>query len=257
VDWVKPGGFCGHVFTAHRPTPPTSYDPPLFWLPHTYELDNSSGGQVWVTSDRWGPWQGHLLHTSYGACSLFAVLHEEVDGIRQAATVKFPLKFQSGIMRGRFNPRDGQLYLVGLVVWQSNGSRQGAFQRVRYTGAPVHLPTQLHVRKTGLEITFSAPLEAVTANDLENYSLEQWNYKWTQNYGSPEFSVAEPDKKGRDKVTVQSARLGSDQKTVFLEIPDLQPVMQMRIQYRLKAADGTPIVSEIHNTINRVPNTGS
>ena len=67
--------------------------------------------------------------------------------------------------------------------------------------------------------------------------------------------MAEPDKKGRDKVEVKSARLAADRKTVFLEIPDLKPVMQMRIKYSLKAADGSPVASEIHNTINRVPSS--
>ena len=32
--------------------------------------------------------------------------------------------------RGRFNPGDGQLYLCGLVIWQSNGAQKGAFHRV-------------------------------------------------------------------------------------------------------------------------------
>ena len=105
----------------------------------------------------------------------------------------------------------------------------------------------------GIEVKFTDALDEASANDLQNYSIEQWNYKWTKNYGSPEFSVADPEKKGRDKVEVKSARLGADRKTVFLEIPDLKPVMQMRIKFNLKAADGAPISTEIHNTINRVP----
>src|SRR6185436_16051652 len=150
VDLCTPGRFNGHVFNSHSTPKPSTFDPPLFWLPHSYELDNSSGGQVWVTSDKWGPFRGDMLHTSYGACALFHVMQEKVDGVAQAGCVKFPLKFDTGIMRGRFNPRDGQLYLAGLVVWQSNGARQGGFQRVRYTGQPVQAPQQMHVRKNGI-----------------------------------------------------------------------------------------------------------
>ncbi len=255
VDLVKPGAFLGHVHTAHAATPPKDYDKPIFWLPHNYEFDNSSGGQVWVTSDKWGAFQGDMLHTSYGASSLFKVMMEKVDGQVQGGAVKLPLKFNTGIMRGRFNPRDGQLYLCGLNVWQSNGPKQGGFQRVRYTGKPVHMPAGLHVRKNGLLITFTNPLDPASAGDAQNYSVEQWNYKWTSNYGSPEFSVVEPDKKGHDKVAVKSARLMPDKKTVFLEIADLKPVMQMKVKFKINAADGTPINSEIHNTINRVPAT--
>ena len=232
---------------------PTTFEPPLLWLPHTYELDNSSGSQVWVTSDRWGPLKDHMLHTSYGACALFEVMQETVDGVPQAGAAKFPLKFDTGIMRGRFNSHDGQLYLTGLVVWQSKGPRQGAFHRVRYTGKPVQLPVAMHVKKNGIEVTFADRLDETTATDAANYAIEQWNYKWTSNYGSPDFSVADPEKKGRDKLELSAVKLSPDKKTVFLEIPDLKPVMQMRIKYRLKAADGTPVASEIHNTINRVP----
>jgi len=253
VDICKPGRFNGHVFTSHTKEPPTSFEPPLFWLPHTYEMDNSSGGQAWVTSDKWGPFQGDMLHTSYGACALFHVMQQEVDGVAQAGCVKFPLKFETGIMRGRFNERDGQLYLAGLVVWQSKGPRQGGFQRVRYTGKPVRMPAAMQVKKNGIEVKFTDALDEASANDLQNYSLEQWNYKWTKNYGSPEFSVTDPEKKGHDKVEVKSARLAADRKTVFLEIADLKPVMQMRIKFNLKTADGAAISTEIHNTINRVP----
>jgi hypothetical protein len=253
VNLHKPGGFYGHVFTSHTKVKPTTYDPPLFWLPHTYDLDNSSGGQVWVTSDKWGPLSGRMLHTSYGACALFAVMHETVDGVAQAGTWKFPLKFDTGIMRGRFNKRDGQLYLTGLVVWQSKGARQGGLHRVRYTGKPARMPLDMHVKTNAIEITFADAIDPSTATDLDNYSIEQWNYKWTQNYGSPEFSVANPDKKGHDKVEIQSARLGADGKTLTLEIPGLQPVMQMRIKYNLKTRDGSVMASEIHNTINKVP----
>jgi len=41
--------------------------------------------------------------------------------------------------------------------------------------------------------------------------------------------------------------------TGFLRIPEIKPVMQMRVRFRLKAADGTPVEHEIYNTINRVP----
>ena len=60
LNWVKQGGFYGVVDLAHRTTPPTDYDRPLCWFPKN--VDNSSGGQVWVTSDKFGPWKDRLLH---------------------------------------------------------------------------------------------------------------------------------------------------------------------------------------------------
>ena len=251
INWIKPGSFHGYLPHARREPPPTDYEKPICWLP--MKIDNSSGGQAWVASDRWGPLQGQLLHTSYGRGTLFLVLMEDVDGTKQGGVVPLPLKFDSGIMRARFNPRDGQLWVCGLQGWQTSGGRDGALQRVRYTGAPVHWPTGLRVKSNGLSITFASAMEEASATDEQNYAIEQWNYEWTEKYGSPEFSVANPRKQGHDPVTIKSAALAANRKTIFLEIPDLKPVMQMRIQFHLKAADGMPVDHEIYNTINRVP----
>jgi len=260
VNLVKPGGFYGHVYTAHRKEVPNDYDKPLFWLPH--QVDNSSGGQTWVTSDKWGPFKGDLLHLSYGKSSLFKVMKEEVNGQWQGGAVRFPLRFDSGIMRGRFNPRDGQLYVAGLRVWQSNGARFGAFHRVRYTGKPVHMPTDIKVQKNGLAVTFTNPLDAVSAVDDQNWAVDQWNYQWTKNYGSKMYSSKDPaevvgDKKqgefGGDAVAIKGIKLSEDKKTVFIEVDGLKPVMQSRIRFNIKAADGAVLKQEIFHTINRVP----
>jgi glucose/arabinose dehydrogenase len=251
LNLVKRGGFYGYVPHAHTASTPTDCEKPICWLPMI--IDNSSGGQVWVTSDMWGPFKGHLLHTSYGKSSLFHVLMETVDGQAQGGVVRFPLNFDSGIMRARFNPRDGQLYVCGLNGWQTTGARDGALQRVRYTGGAVNTPLALRVWRNGIQISFTGALDTASASDEQNYAVSQWNYKWTKEYGSPEFSVVDPDEKGHDAMTIKSVKLSADRKTVLLEIPDLQPVMQMKIQMRIKAADGSAIATEIYNTINRVP----
>jgi len=51
--------------------------------------------------------------------------------------VRFPLKFPSSVMRGRYNPVDGQLYVAGLRGWSSSAAKDCAFQRIRYAGGPV------------------------------------------------------------------------------------------------------------------------
>ncbi len=244
---IKQGGFYGHVNNAFKTPKPTTYDNPVCWLPKN--IDNSSGGQVWVTSQKWGPFENDMLHLSYGHCALFKVLLDKVDGEYQGGVVRFPLKFDSGIMRGRFNERDGQLYVTGLMVWQSDGARKGAVHRVRYTGKPVNMPTKLHATKQGVELTFTSPLDEASVADTGNWAVEQWNYKWTANYGSPEFSVADPEQKGHDKVELKSAKLLADKRTVWLEIPTIQPVMQMKISANVKAKDGSPVKQDVWNSI--------
>ena len=163
------------------------------------------------------------------------------------------LKFPTGIMRARFHPSNGQLYVCGLVGWSSNCSKRGGFYRVRYTGKKVHLPVHLSIRKNGIAITFTEPLDKKIAEDVDSYAVEQWTYRWTKNYGSKHYRVSNPKRTGQDEVDVEEAILSKDGKTVFLEIEDLQPVMQMKIQLDLKGKDGTPIRHVIHNTINRIP----
>jgi hypothetical protein len=229
---------------------PVAYDQPICWLPQN--MDNSSGGQVWATSGKWGPLNGRMLFMSYGRGTLFEVMTEEVDGVTQAAMVRLPMKFATGIMRGRVNPRDGQVYVCGLRGWQTDGTREGGFYRVRYTGRPAHLPTAFHVKSNGVEITFSDALAAGSVADVANYSVEQWNYIYSGGYGSPEVSPDDPKKKGHDKVELKSARLAGDGRTVFLEMP-VKPVHQMKIKYTLAAADGAEVRQEIYNTIHKVP----
>ncbi len=229
---------------------PSDYDQPICWLP--MNMDNSSGGQVWATTDKWGPLKNHMLFMSYGRGTLFHVMTEEIDGVTQAGMVKFPLKFQTGLMRGRVNPKDGQVYVSGLRGWQTDGAKDGGFYRVRYTGKPVHTPVELHALKDGLEIQFTGELDEASARDVASYAVEQWNYAYSGNYGSPELSVADPTIKKHDKVEIKSARLGKDKKTVLLEIPGFQPVNQMKIKMSLKAADGTAINQEIYNTIHKL-----
>ena len=283
LNWVKRGGFYGMTPAAQRELTlrypdgreirlnpslpaerkkyglkgwdggmpiPTAYDEPMCWLP--MNMDNSSGGQVFVTSDQWGPFKNHVLFMSYGKCTLFDVMAEEVDGVMQGGMAQFPLRFFSGVMRGRFNPRDGQLYLCGLKGWQTSATKDGGFYRVRYTGKPVRMPVALRAAKNGVEITFTSPLDAMSATDPENYSVEEWNYQWTGNYGSPDFSVKNPGGKGHDKLEVKSARLSADKKTVFLELAGLRPCDQMKIKFSIAAADGASISQEIYNTIHKL-----
>jgi len=251
VNWVRKGGFYGYVPHSGTKEAPKDHDPPLCWIPQA--LDNSSGGQIWVTSDLWGPFKGKLLHTSYGTASLFHVPYELVDGQAQGGVVKFPLAFASGIMRGRFHPKDGQLYVCGMRGWQTTGVRDGCLQRVRYTGKPVHMVLAMRATRTGVDLEFPNPLDRETATNLDAWGALWWNYTWSEKYGSPDISVENPKKQGRDPVEIKSVKLSDDGRTVSLEIPGMRPVMQLLLKARLKSADGTPVPVELYSTVNRLP----
>lgn len=250
INWVKPGGFYGVEDLAHGRDVKT-FSQPLCWLAKSW--DNSGGGQAWVTSTKWGPFSGELLHCSYGQSSIYLVLKEFIGGQPQGGVVKIPVKLTSSAMRPRFNPVDGQLYNAGLRGWQSNAAKEGGFDRIRYTGKPVVSIARLNVTKAGVALTFTQPLDKSYAEDSQNYSGERWNYQRTSNYGSPEFSVADPAKRGHDKLDITGAKLSADGKTVTLAVTDLKPVNQQLLKFRLKTAAGVEFKQDVLHTINVIP----
>jgi len=259
INWITQGGFVGIPDGVPGNVKPAKRDEPICWMP--WNVDNSSGAQIWVTSDKWGPFKGKLLHLSYGQCSLFNVMTQKIGDTIQGGTSKFPLQFASGVMRARFHPADGQLYLCGLRGWQTTAARDGVFQRVRYMNKPVQMPGELAVTKTGVDVTFLNPLNAASASDPGNWSGWWFNVKWTKDYGSPRWSPTDPKKKFDKGVKdppgevfeIKSAKLSADGRTVSLEIPGIMPVTNMILRCKIKAADGSDISTQICNTIHTLP----
>jgi glucose/arabinose dehydrogenase len=247
---AKAGGHYGYGGPKVTPERPLGYDPPLCWIPRG--VDNSTGGQAWVTGDRWGPLQAQLLSFSFGQSSMMLVLREQVDGLWQGGVVPFKLTFASGAIRGRFRSQDGQLYVAGTKGWTSNATRDGCLQRVRYTGAKAYLPVEFHAVAGGLRLRFTEPLDKEVAQDVDSWAAEQWNYQYGAQYGSKEFSANHAGIEGHDAVEIKSAKLSDDGRSVFLGIPALKPVMQLRLRYSLRADDGAPVKGELDASIHNL-----
>ncbi len=245
VAVARQGRHFGYQGPQVTPERPLGYDPPLCWIPRAE--DNSCGGQVWVANPDWGPLSGKMLHLSYGQCRPLLVLQEDVDGITQAGVVTLPLEFDSGIMRGRFSPHDGQLYLSGLRGWTTRAVNDGCLQRLRYTGLPAALPVSVQTWRNGLMLTFSQPLDPDSAQDPGNYSIEQWNYRYAAVYGSPDLKPSNPNEEGHDPVEVLSATLQPDGRTVFIETPPLAPVHQFAVTCRINTRS-VPDASSVRDT---------
>ena len=244
INWVEAGGFYGNMFGYHdvTDTADSRMRQPLCWI--TNSFDRSPGELLWVTSDAWGPLKGSLLELSYGAGKIFVVPHEKVDGELQGGMCALPMPiFPTGVMRGRFHPTNGQLYACGMFAWAGNQTAPGGFYRVRYTGKSVCVPLSLHARTEGVEVIFSAPLDRDFANDPKRYSVRTWSLKRSENYGSDHYDEHD--------LAVTSASLGSDERSVFIELPEIAPTWCMAIDYRLKAADGAPAIGQINSTIHR------
>ncbi|MCM8527221.1 MAG: hypothetical protein NE327_11940 [Lentisphaeraceae bacterium] len=275
INWVTKGSFSGVIHPGNGRTMEQGYDNPLCWLP--MYVDNSGGGQVWVDNDKWGPFNGDLLHLSYGRSKVYKVMKQDIEGGVQGGVFELPIMLTSSAMRGRFNPVDKQLYVAGFRGWQTNAAKESALQRVRYNGKKVATPKEMKVTKEGVYITFTQKLDKELAEDKGSYSVKWWNYLWSPQYGSAHFSVNNPDKKAieiamkketkaggtrgadvakpafaGDDVPVASAKLMEDGKTVFLKIPGIRPVMQMEIKIDVETTDGDEIITKVYNSIYKL-----
>jgi hypothetical protein len=257
IDRVMEGKFYGYQPNAPEGTSEgdgtMSFTRPISWLP--MGADNSAGDELYADTDQWGPLGGHWIHLSWGMARMFVELHETVNGQLQGGVVRIPLdRFKAGLLRGAVGPHDGQVYVAGPGVpgWTSVSSTLNTFNRVRYTGKPVHLPVQLKTSKSGVTLTFAGTLDREEASKIENYTVKRWTYRYSSNYGSPPYSLENPGEEGRDPMKVETVNVSPDGTEVSLDIADMKPVRQMSVSYELKTEKGDPITNRVLFTIHEL-----
>ena len=291
LNWVEEGGFYGVQPTAHKKVP-EKRSQMVCWIPHEIDNSaggqvwipegkwGSLGGQMLHIS--YG--QAKIFNV------LKEKVGNDIQG--GVYDLKPTGGFDAGIMRGRFNDNDSALYLCGLKGWQTKGVKDGGLYRVRYLEKEKCMPTSLSAGQNGLKISFNQKVDPVSALDAGNYDIAQWVYEISPKYGSRRYKVptgsswdkasefspapakelaafkakkfdSEEAKKaaqsqlfekyvGEDSVKIKSISLSDDGKTVFLEIPDIAPVMQMKTSFNIKSADGTLVKSDIYQTIHKL-----
>jgi mono/diheme cytochrome c family protein len=178
---------------------------------------------------------------SYGYGSWYQILRNDdyADYNRAQGTI-VPLsgEFRAGGMRGAINPKDGMFYAVGSDGWGNYSLDDGSLERVRYTGEPYPMLKKVHGYENGIELHFSSKLSGKAASQAKSYFVQQWNYEYSPAYGSLEYSVKRPSQEGHDRVRVKSVRILPDEKSVFLEIPNLLPALQTHIFAELETEEG-------------------
>ncbi|MEY4272703.1 MAG: hypothetical protein RL250_1569 [Verrucomicrobiota bacterium] len=218
---------------------------PLLYLPRGE--DNSSAGQVFLPASAWPALRGagNLVHLSFGAGAALMVTRQQVDGRWQGAAQRIAADFLSGSQQGRFNPKDGHLYVTGIAGWQTYTTDDGCFQRVRHVGgAPVLVGHE--VRDNGVLLRFSEKLDPAVAGRAAGHFAQAWNYRYAAAYGSPEFSVAHPGVVGHDVLAVRGAHVLADGAALFVEIPQLTVAHQVHLNLALVAGRTTDIFLTAH-----------
>ncbi len=215
----------------HYPAPIAD---PLTWIP--YPVNASGAGQVWLTDARMGPLNDALIHLGYYRPEIFLVLLNRRLPRLQAAVLSLTRDLEFAPLNGAVNPADGQLYVTGFQIFGTTARQISGLARLRHTGAPSTLPREVVPMDKGVLVRFDAPLDPRTAADPANFAAERWNYQRTFNYGSPHFKL--DGAKGQDSMTPSSAYLSLDGRSVFIGLPDMKPVMQMRLGWTLATGAG-------------------
>lgn len=233
---VKDGEYHGYLSELlPREVYPAPIADPLTWIPHT--VNPSAVSQVWLVGAKMGPLNDSLVHVGFNRPELFRVLLNERTARPQAAVVSILRDFDVPALNATVNPADGCLYVTGfqLAGWGTTAKRLTGLGRLRYTGAPCTLPRELVPMDKGVLLRFDVALDPATAADPANYSLESWGYRRTYQYGSPHLKA--DGTPGQDWIVPSSAYLAKDGRSVFVGVPGMKPVMQMRVGWSLATAD--------------------
>ncbi len=242
INWVRPGGFYGNMMAYHDVTDSSdaAMELPVCWI--TNEFDRSPSELLWVPRGRWGPLGGGLLSLSYGYGKIYSVLLEQVQGQRQGVLCGLPVPlFPTGLLRGRFHPETGDLYLCGMVAWGSHRQSPGGLYRVRATGKAMHMPLSFRATRQGIALTWSDPLDRAAAEQAANWRVFAWDLKRSANYGSPHIRER--------RWPVERVEVSADGRTVRLVIPQIAPTWGLSIRCYLKDAAGRPLRRRLDGSI--------
>jgi cytochrome c2 len=209
---------------------------PLTWIPHM--VNASAVSQVWLNGAKMGPLNDALIHVGFNRPELFRVLLNERSAKPQAAVVSVVRDFDVPALNAAVNPADGALYVTGFQVlgWGTTSKALSGLARVRYTGAPVTLPREVVPMDKGVLVRFDVPLDPQIATDRASYTAESWHYRRTFQYGSPHLKA--DGTPGQDWWTPSSAYLSKDGRSIFIGVPDIKPVQQMRLGWSLATTNG-------------------
>ncbi len=204
--------------------------------------------QVWLLESRMGPLDNGLVHIGYNRPELFRVLLDLERPVPQAAVVSLTSAFDYPPLNGSVNPADGQLYIAGFQIlgWGTTATRLAGLGRVRYTGAPVTIPRQVTPMREGVLLRFDVALDKAAAADAANYSASSWGYKRTFRYGSPNYRA--DGTTGVDPLVPSRAYVSADGRGVFVAVPDMAPVMQLEVGWKVRARDGRLVEGRAYTT---------
>jgi mono/diheme cytochrome c family protein len=99
--------------------------------------------------------------------------------------------------------------------------------------------------REGVLISFHGPVARASVKP-ENFSAERWEYRRSREYGSAHYKL--DGSKGQETLFASGAYLSDDRKSIFVGIPDMRPVQQLRFGWSLAAENGMALQQNAYLT---------
>lgn len=168
--------------------------PPAILFPYIKMGRSISGFQLNQSKGKFGPFEDQLFFGDYTLSLIMRATTEQINGVWQGACYPFREGLSTGIMNVEFTP-NGQLIAGGFRTnsqWPVRGEQEFAIQRLDWTGeAPFELQ-EINIRPDGFLLTFTLPVDPMTAANPETYALTTYTHKFAAGYGSPELDHTSP-----------------------------------------------------------------
>ena len=199
----------GAPASLYSENPPS---PPAVWLPQN-EIANSPTNPLIIRSGRYAG-QLWLAELTLGGINRISL--EEVAGELQGCAYRVGNGLEGGVQRLIEGP-DGCLYAGSIGSggnWNWRDTRFG-LQRLRPTDAKVFEIALVAAEPDGLTVRFTGEVDDAWLRDPSHYTLRQWRYEATAQYGGPKLD--------EEDVPVIEAIPGKAGDVVRLVAPSIKP----------------------------------
>ncbi|TDC80098.1 family 16 glycoside hydrolase [Streptomyces hainanensis] len=244
---VDQGDFFNHYTNPAGPFDDQPVTQPVLWLPQN-EIANSPSTPLTLQE---GTFAGQMLFGDVTYGGIQRAYLEQVDGAYQGAVFRFTQGLEAGVNRLSVGP-DGALYAGGIGAggnWGQEGKLTFGLQKLTETGDDAFDMLAMRATSGGFEVEYTKPLSQETVDALAaGYRVEQWRYLPTAQYGGPKVD--------EETLTVRSASVSADGRTVTLDIPGLKPghVVHLRSPRPFTDVSGQELWNtEAWYTLNRIP----
>jgi hypothetical protein len=206
-----------------------------------------TGFSVNRTGGKFGPFENQLFLGDYTLSVLMRATTEQVNGVWQGACYPFREGLSTGVLNVEFTA-GGHLLAGGTNRgWPVRGIKPFALERLQWSGRMPFEINRITIEPDGFRLTFTKPVDAVTAGAVETYSLTSFTHPYHGGYGGPEVD--------RSTITVKSVSLAEDRMSATIVVDRLVKGFVYEFDLaRLRSGDGEELLHRnAYYTVNEIP----